>query len=384
MINKIKDALNHIKPDDEQKKRMINNILENRQPKKIRLTKYMAIGVSVIVIISSLFIKTYVYRKDSTPNMANENSSLTIDKDLPKIRFSLSPGGMGYAGIMLFNREELISKNSWSEDINIDKLPVFKNDMPTDLLQLEDYFPREKKDELAERTAQTLGVDIIEYDEQCSYICDNHISISIWPDLSISIHWDKAVELPDINIEDEYEKQLYYLKYYYHLYENLFNFEEPEFEIMWAYSFSGEKKYDHYVFDKNGSNQEKILNYSFNKARFGIIDGMFVLHLPSVHQYEKIGDYPIISKKEAISNILKGKYLTTVPYDEDIDLEDIAKMELVYYISPYFEYLQPVYTAYIELENDRQENGLITYGIYYTPAIEEEYVDIIIDEVFFN
>lgn len=91
---------------------------------------------------TAIFIKTYVYRKDSTPNMANENSYLTIDKGLPKIRFSLSPGGMGYAGIMLFNREELISKNSWSEDINIDKLPVFKNDMPTDLLQLEDYFPR--------------------------------------------------------------------------------------------------------------------------------------------------------------------------------------------------------------------------------------------------
>lgn len=109
--------------------------------------------------------------------------------------------------------------------------------------------------------------------------------------------------MPDINIEDEYEKQLHYLKYYYHLYENLFNFEEPEFEIMWA--------------------------YSFNKARSGIIDGMFVLHLPSVHQYEKIGNYPIISKNEAIPNILKGKYLTTVPYDDDIDLEDIAKMEEV-------------------------------------------------------
>lgn len=385
MDNKIKNALNHIKPNDEQKNRMLNNILEHQKHKRIRLTKYITIAASIIVVISSIFIKAYMDKIEFPPNIIEENSPPAIDKNLSKIEFRLSPGGMGYAGIMAFNRYELINKNPWSENMDIDRLPVFKNDLPTDFSQLENYIPRDKKDKLAQNIANALRIGKIKYEEKTNLYTDgNNISININPDLSASIFWDESIKLPYADIKNEYQRKLYYLEHYYKLYENLFNFEKPEFEVIYDYIYSGDKNYNHYVFDKNGSNQDKILNYSFNKARFGIEDGMFVLHLPSVYEYEKIGDYPIISKDEAISNILDGKYLTTVPYDEDIDMEDIAKIELEYYISPYCEYLQPVYTAYIELENDRQENGLITYGIYYTPAIEEEYVDIIIDEVFFN
>lgn len=387
MDNKIKGALDHIRPDDDQKKRMLNNILENKKGHRIRFRRYITIAASIVVVLSSIFIKTYTDRKHSPSDLPDEKKPPIIDENLPKIQFSLSPEGMGYAGIMLYNREELISKNPWSKDMIIDRLPVYKSDLPTDPVQKEDYLSGKEKDKLARKIAKTLGVGIIETDNYHSYKCDQGITINIGPDLSASIFWDDAVKLPDTKIKDEYEKQVYYLKYYYELYRDLLNLEEAEFEVVYDYSYQGDKHYDHYVFDKHGSDQDKILNYNFNKARFGISEesnGLHVLHLPSLYQGEKIGDYPIISVDEAVSNILKGEYLTTVPYEENINREDIAKIELEYYISPYCEYMQPVYVAYIELENDRQDNGLITYGIYYTPAISKEYVNIVFDEVHFN
>jgi len=387
MDNKIKAALDHIKPDEEQKERMLKNILENKKGKSIKFGRLAAIAASIIIVISSLFIKTYLDRKDEPPTTPDSHTPPAVDENLPKIQFKLSAGGMGYSGIMLYNREELITKNPWSEDMKINTLPVFKNALPTDTLELEDHFPKKEKDRLASNIAKSLGVKIIEADESYSYKCNKDISISIWPDLSASIYFDEPIELPDTNIKDEYQKQVYYLKYYYKLYENLFNFKEPEFEVVYDYSFQGDRHYSYYVYDKKGTDQEKILNYSFNRASVGFSEeanGLHVIHLPSAYKHEKIGDYPIIPVEEAISNILKGDYLTTVPYDENISREDIVKIELEYYITPYSEYLQPVYKTYIELENDRQENGLITYGIYYTPAVRRDYVDIIIDEVYFN
>lgn len=388
MDNKIKTALEYIKPDEEQKERMLKNILENKKGKSISIGRLSAVAASIVIVISSFFIRTYMDKKDYSPNVEYESPPPVIDENLPKIQFKFSPDGMGYHGIMLYNREELITNNPWSKDMKINTLPVFKNHLPTEPMELDDYIPREEKDKLAENIAKTLGVNILEADGfYASYKCDKGISISVWPDLSASIYWDEPVKLPDTNIKDEYQRQVYYLKYYYQLYEELFNFKEPEFEVVFDYSFDGDKSYSHYVYDKKGTDQEKILNYSFNRASFGFSEetnGLHVIHLPSIYEYEKIGDYPIIPVEEAISNILKGDYLTTVPYDENISREDIVKIELEYYITPYSENFQPVYKAYIELENDRQENGLITYGIYYTPAIRREYVDIIIDEVYFN
>lgn len=388
MDNKIKTALEYIKPDEEQKERMLKNILENKKGKSISIGRLSAIAASIVIIISSLFIRNYMDRKDEPPTTPDIHTPPAVDENLPKIQFKLSANGMGYFSIMLYNREELITNNPWSEDMDIDTLPVFRNTLPTELMELDDYISREKKDELAQNIAKILGVNIIETDEaHTSYKCDRGISISIWPDLSASIYWDEPVKLPNMDIEDEYQRQVYYLRYYYELYEDLFNFQEPAFEVVYDYSFQGDKHYSHYVYDKKGTDQEKILNYSFNRASFGFSEetnGLHVIHLPSIYEYEKIGDYPIIPVEEAISNILKGDYLTTVPYDENISREDIVKIELEYYVSPYSEYFQPVYKAYIELENDRQENGLITYGIYYTPAVKREYVDIIVDEVYFN
>ncbi|HSP46967.1 MAG TPA: hypothetical protein VLN47_02695, partial [Clostridiaceae bacterium] len=108
------------------------------------------------------------------------------------------------------------------------------------------------------------------------------------------------------------------------------------------------------------------------------------IHLPGPYLFEKVQDYPIIGAEEAEAALLRGDFLTTVPYKETITAEDIASTRLVYHTSIFSEYFQPVYEFHVELENDRQENGLITYGLYYVPALRPEYVEVILDNIPFN
>lgn len=53
-------------------------------------------------------------------------------------------------------------------------------------------------------------------------------------------------------------------------------------------------------------------------------------------------------------------------------------MELAYLSGPLTEILQPYYRFYVRIpvtSSDAQEAGLMEYGIYYVPALKEEYIE---------
>jgi hypothetical protein len=55
-------------------------------------------------------------------------------------------------------------------------------------------------------------------------------------------------------------------------------------------------------------------------------------------------------------------------------LEYVAKVELVYRTGGTEQYFMPYYRFYVELPDMERENGLKTYGAYYVPAVEGEYI----------
>ena len=121
---------------------------------------------------------------------------------------------------------------------------------------------------------------------------------------------------------------------------------------------------------------EDILNYKYNCVRF-YPDDNGKLSLIRIYNglscAENLGDYPIISTDEAYKLLLKGHYITSVPY-AITDAELICKVELVYRNSRTEKTFLPYYRFYVELPEMRRENGLTDYGAYYVPAIQEEYI----------
>ncbi|MBQ7774398.1 MAG: hypothetical protein IJ379_00605 [Lachnospiraceae bacterium] len=76
-------------------------------------------------------------------------------------------------------------------------------------------------------------------------------------------------------------------------------------------------------------------------------------------------------------------YATTVPYDFPGE-EYIRDCELVYRTHILEKYYIPYYRFYVELPEIEGnttinaaalEHGLITYGAYYVPAVEEKYIE---------
>ena len=95
-------------------------------------------------------------------------------------------------------------------------------------------------------------------------------------------------------------------------------------------------------------------------------------------EVEKLGDYPLISVAEAKEKLLDGQYQTSVPVPMPGE-KYIAKVELVYRSGPKEETLLPYYRFYVELQDGNgwqmtQSNGLKTYGAYYVPAIQDDYI----------
>ena len=56
------------------------------------------------------------------------------------------------------------------------------------------------------------------------------------------------------------------------------------------------------------------------------------------------------------------------------DVEGVDKVELVYRNSRTEEVFLPYYRFYVALPEEQVGDGLITYGAYYVPAVQEDYL----------
>ncbi len=139
-------------------------------------------------------------------------------------------------------------------------------------------------------------------------------------------------------------------------------------------NMNGEPLYELSFYEK-GNTKNEIINSSFSSVSvYGNNEGeVYMIRYTDLMSEEVLGDYPLISLKEAKALLSQGDYYTTV--QSDLPKTAVAaKTNLVYFTSSMSEYYLPYYLFYVELDS-LSENGNKEYALCYVLAVEPEYVD---------
>lgn len=150
--------------------------------------------------------------------------------------------------------------------------------------------------------------------------------------------------------------------------------ENAQPQVSLEYTSTGERQLKLSV-RSGGSLEHQLLEFGLGGLEFYLDDtgtGCTGLRLWGTQAAgELLGEYPVIPQQEAQSLLAEGKCFTSVT-EEFPGMEYLAKTELVYRegtdaVAPYYRFMA-------ELPTQRRENGLRTFGAYYVPAVEPEYL----------
>lgn len=313
-----------------------------------------------------------------------------LAEDLPLVEVTADTGeSMGFEGYMVYDIEELVSANPWNENLHLTTLPVYKNPVSYDenfIVSDPDY---ETMGKILKETAKLLGakqVEEITTDEFASQSLSLSVrlpdgteaELEIDPAQTLKIEFSPAVRLPEkydfttyASYADTKDAAMYLKK----TFADLIGLKKPVLDVYGGdYTIYLQQKYQVAFFDGAGTIEEQVLNYNFNRTVFyGTEDGEVWLvrrYQPDLSQ--KVGDYPIITADAAKDLLLSGSYVTSVPYllSEEMCVE---RVELVYKSGALQKYYMPYYRFYVEIP-ELEQDGLKTYGAYYVPAVESQYI----------
>jgi len=404
MITKLKDPLE-------------NEVQRNNKKIKYDYRKIgtLAAGLIFIIIIGlSINIlnksESQIVNESNDPSNIYENNDYYLDStylaNLPKLELSMGVSdGKGFGALMAYNIDELKDSNPWTDDNDLKSMPVFKNkgyynSDPTgrDEVSLSGDEMLSKANEVA----KIMNINIVEaytmptqkeieaYEEKTgqkanlnpymAIIKGDGVEINVNSLGRVGISFTPAKKLPDkysFTFEkitaNEAEKTMEYLL---NEYSYITRLKSPAISLARSYTFNGEETFGYNAFENEGTLLDKILKYNFNTVRFSPTDNggeLSSIYIDNTDISELIGNYPIITADEAKELLLNGKYITSVP--EDVPGEEyVASVSLIYRNSSRQEYFMPYYEFLVEIPSMKQENGLNNYGIYYVPAVEEEYI----------
>lgn len=371
--------------------------------RKIAWVKWGAVAACFCLVVASALMIPRIWNTPVPPPNSDPITSDTA-KLKPITIPELSVGGMGFEGYMYHDISELNNGNPWDESMSISSLPVYKNGAYDSSGA---GFPKGMSE--AEMMAKlnfivyALDLEIVSTEviaggfivkdgktvpdttpTEIHAKTDNGI-IYVQADGNITYFLsDEGLDLPDnynftySKTTDDEAKDI--LSYFIDAYDDLLNFKKPNAVSSGDYNIYGEFNRSYIVYDTAGDDLESILNYNFCSVKFSpndygnlsaisINDGLFLA--------EKIGDYPIVAAEKATERLISGNYQTSVPV-EFPGKEFIGKIELVYRAGRFEEVLLPYYRFYVQLPDtvnqSAAEKGLKTYGGYYVPAIEDEYI----------
>lgn len=313
----------------------------------------------------------------------------------------LGMGGMGYEGYLWYDISESTNGNPWSEKMKITSLPVYKNKaydpsgggFPVGLSEEEMW-------ERLDFAASALGLQVLSTEENIVTAFNDIFAETNYGTITVSANGDIEYEAPvskpgplseGLALPEEYNfiddcteaEAKSVLAYLADTYSDLLAFEKPEYITSGDYTFNGSFMRSFQVYDASGDDVEDILNYNFHRAEFvNSLHGGTLCYIrisDNLLLSEKIGDYPIITVKEATKRLTSGNYQTSVPYAFP-GKKYIGKVELIYRSSPYEEMLLPYYRFYVFLPKDytkeqtKMAPNLKNYGAYYVPAIADPYI----------
>lgn len=341
---------------------------------------------------------------------------------LPMLAITENSGAsMGFEGLTAYDISEIVNNNPWTEAAEISTLPVYKNllsynenhqvsgadfdkmkelllnvasrlGMDVDNLQITDNAPDEKTQAIITEKFAKGGESVPQgyFSPSAVVIEDNGIKIEVNQQMTAKIEFEPAITLPDeynFTHYATYEQVAAVAEYLKEKYKDLIGMDNPQVNIHGGdYSiFSGEdignygtqqaQGYSIEFYNGSGDNASQIIDYNFNRVAFYCNDGgeFFLARVFQPDLSGKVGDYPIITADKAKELLKNGNYITTVP-EKLPGLEYIAKVELIYHAGGMEQYFMPYYRFYVELSDMERENGLKTYGAYYVPAVEGEYI----------
>ncbi len=336
-------------------------------------------------------------------------SPIESSPELPMLTISEDSGGMGFEGYMAYDISELVNANPWSEDAKLSTLPVFKSKlyrdenmnmrgmdfeamramlldtaerlgMDTDNLVITDDTPSAEMQAATVEKFASMGEEVPDgyFDPTSLIVEQDGIRIEVVPVMNAIITFDPAKVFPNglgfhyYSPYEDVEKTAEYIK---EEYKELLNMYNPITDINGGdYNIYGERGVDLCFYDGAEDLTQRIINYNFYYTSFSCNESEELFHV-CVHNCDlsdKVGDYPIITAKEAKKLLLSGNFVTSVPYDFPGG-EYVKKVELIYRTDA--GYYIPYYRFYVELPEAEREGGMKTYGAYYVPAVKEEYIE---------
>ncbi|NLY54302.1 MAG: hypothetical protein GX060_06775 [Firmicutes bacterium] len=340
--------------------------------------------------------------------------------DLPKLTVNTELGAFGFEGYLAYDISELQNSNPWTEDNQLTTLPVFTNPNEYDRAgaPVDGLSPQEMLAE-AEKIANLLGLEITSQNTsmyQVTAKCrgaeieiqmDGHVLLTLAPErvhlakeigklsdynsLTISFEYgyevigealySRGMPLPDgysFTYENTSNEQaLEITQYLFSEYGSFMGITTAGYDLAAAYTYDGVLTRLHtFVFENAGSLTERILNYNFNRLYFAATE---LGELGAISYYkadlsQKVGDYPIITAAEARQLLLENHYITSVP-EAFPGEEYIAHVELIYRTGRLDTVFMPYYKFWIEMPTMELKNGLKTFGVFYVPAVQSQYLE---------
>lgn len=316
----------------------------------------------------------------------------------------------GYEGFRVHDISELVNTNPWKEEMEIPALPVYENVLSYD----ENYIPQggdfDKMREFLLEVAGSLGLDEESLtitddvpDEETRQIITEKLQmgggtvpegyfnptkligegeglkIEVDQAMTAKVSFEPAQSLPEeyhFTHYAAYEELAQTAEYLEDEYADFIGMEHPTVNIHGgSYNIYLQQSYGIEFYDWAEDIVQCIINYNFNRVAFYCDDQgkLFLARNFRPDLSKMVGEYPIITAEDAKGLLLKGYYITTVPYEMPGE-EFIGKVELVYRTGEREKYYMPYYRFYVELPEAAMDDGLKAYGAYYVPAVESAYI----------
>lgn len=315
---------------------------------------------------------------------------------------------MGYEGYLAYDITDLISANPWNENALITHLPVIKNKRTYNGIQRVENPDYPRMERLLKETAESLGMDVENipltndipdgetqkmiaekmggqvpegyFDIGRLILEDDRYRVEADTACTVEVNFKTPVRLPEgyrFEHHSGYEDALRAAEYIKKEYAELIGMKDPVTCVAGGdFNIYGEQSYSISFYERGKDLTQDILNYHFDTVCFYPDDdgALFLVRKNGMDLSEVVGEYPVISPKEALALLEGGNYATTVPYPFK-SKEHVKKAELVYRVGAWEKLFMPYYRFYVELPDEKLENGLKDYGAYYVPAVEGKYIE---------
>lgn len=328
--------------------------------------------------------------------------SADSSNEIIKINSDMLSMGTGFSGVMFYSEDELKAYVGEST-LSGNSLPVYKtmnySDMRNNIF-LNEIEIKELAGQVAlllnETDAVVAGAYLYNADGsikecyQATSLSENY-NICVSSDGSVDIYLNEPKALNNYSFygdaKTEDEEALETLKYLERIYSKLVDIETPEYEYKMEkieddYTYLGEKEVGYHrnyiIYDNSSGHNGRFKNYiEFCPDDNGCL-ACIKINFPLAGKVY-MGDYPIISEGEARNKLLSQDYISNVPSEylkDGLIYEDNIKAVSFEYRND--EYTLPYYCFYVELDYDfNAVEGLKTYGMFYVPAVEDQYLEIV-------